>query len=60
MIGAVLNVYFFHDKAQTHKGLLGVFKELGVAEFWNRSKRKLYKINPSKDYRHHCVANQKN
>ena len=31
-----------------------------LAEFWKDSKSKLRKINPSKDCRHHCVANQKN
>ena len=60
VIGADLNVYSCQDKAYTDKGLLGSLKEQGFAEFWNDSKSELRAINPSKDCRHHCVANQKN
>jgi len=40
--------------------MLGSLKEQGFAEFWGDSKSKLRKIDPAKDCRHHCVANQKN
>ena len=60
VIGADLKVYSCQDNAYTDKGLLGSLKEQGFAEFWNGSKSKFYKINPSKDCQHHCVANQKN
>ena len=60
VIGADLKVYSCQDKAYTDKGLLGSLKEQGFAEFLNGSKSKFYKINPSKDCRHHCVANHKN
>jgi len=60
VIGADLNVYSCQDKAYTDKGMLGSLKEQGFAEFWNDSKSELRAINPSKDCRHHCVANQKN
>ena len=60
VIGADLNVYSCQDKAYTDKGLLGSLKERGFAEFWQSSKSKLRNINPSKDCRHHCVANHKN
>jgi len=60
VIGADLNVYSCQDKAYTDKGMLGSVKEQGFEEFWNDSKSKLRAINPSKDCRHHCVANHKN
>ena len=60
VIGADLNVYSCQDKAYTDKGMLGSLKEQGFEEFWNDSKSKMRKLNPSKDCRHHCVANQKN
>ena len=60
VIGADLNVYSCQDKAYTNKGILGSLKEQGFAKFWNDSKNILRKINPSKDCRHHCVANHKN
>ena len=59
VIGVDLKVYSCQDKAYTDKGLLGSLKEQGFGEFWNGSKSKFYKINPSKDCQHHCVANQK-
>ena len=46
--------------AYTDKGLLGSLKEQGFAEFWSEGKSKFHKINPAIDYRHHCVAKQKN
>ena len=60
VIGSDLNVYTCQDKAYTDKGILGSLMEQGFAEFWKDSKSNLRKINPSKDCRHHCVANQKN
>ena len=60
MIGADLNVYSGQDKAYSDKGLLGSLKEQGFTEFWNNSKNKFLKIKPSKDCRHHFVANHKN
>ena len=60
VIGADLNVYSCQDKAYTENGLLGSLKEQRFAEFWNTSRDKFFKVNPSEDCRHHCVANHKN
>jgi len=61
VIGADLNVYSCQDKAYNlEEGLLGSIKEMRFKEFWFADKNKFFKINPSRQCNHHCVANGKN
>jgi MoaA/NifB/PqqE/SkfB family radical SAM enzyme len=60
VIGADMNVYSCQDKAYTPDGLLGSIKEQSFKKFWYSDKNNFFKINPSRDCNHHCVANEKN
>ena len=61
VIGADLNIYPCHDKAYNlDSGLLGSIKQMRFREFWFTGKSKFFRIDPTRDCRHHCVANAKN
>lgn len=62
VIGADLNVYSCHDKAYTNKGKLGSIKKKSFRDFWfsDKGKKKLLKLDPSKDCNHHCTQHGKN
>lgn len=61
IIGADLNVYSCQDKAYNLDcGLIGSIKDVRFKDFWFSDKNKFYKINPSRDCSHHCVADAKN
>ncbi len=61
VIGADQNVYSCQDKAYNlESGLLGSIKEVRFKEFWMAEKTKFFKIKPSRDCSHHCVAHRKN
>ena len=61
VIGADLNIYPCQDKAYNLKeGLLGSIRERRFREFWFQDKKTFFKINPSLQCMHHCVANTKN
>ncbi len=61
VIGADLNVYSCQDKAYNMKsGLLGSIRHQRFKEFWFADKQQFFKIDPSRDCNHHCVADEKN
>jgi hypothetical protein len=61
IIGADLNVYSCQDKAYNlDNGLIGSIKDMRFRDFWNSGKDKFFKIDPSRDCAHHCVADEKN
>lgn len=61
IVAADQNVYSCQDKAYNLDcGLLGSIKEMRFKDFWEDNKEKFFKINPSKDCDHHCVAASKN
>lgn len=61
IIAADLNVYSCQDKAYNLDcGLIGSIKEMRFKDFWFKDKPKFFKIDPSKDCGHHCVADGKN
>ncbi len=61
VIGADLNIYPCQDKAYNIKdGLIGSIKDGKFKDFWFNDKKNFFKINPSVQCNHHCVANQKN
>ena len=61
VIGADLNVYSCQDKAYNlDDGLIGSIKEQRFSDFWFQDKSKFFRINPSRQCNHHCVANEKN
>lgn len=61
VIGADLNVYTCQDKAYNlDSGLLGSIKEMRFRDFWMQGKEKFFRVNPSRDCSHHCVAHRKN
>ena len=61
VIGADLNIYPCQDKAYNLKnGLIGSIKNRRFKEFWFSEKGNYFKIVPSRDCKHHCVANVKN
>lgn len=61
IIGADLNVYSCQDKAYNlDNGLIGSIKDMRFKDFWFSDKSKFFKIDPSKDCPHHCVADKKN
>jgi len=56
-----LNTYPCQDKAYNlKKGLIGSIKNQRFKDFWFSDKDNFFKIIPSRDCRHHCVANIKN
>ena len=60
VIGADLNVYSCQDKAYTPGGLIGSIRDTSFSAFWSDGRDKFFAIDPSRDCRHHCVANDKN
>jgi MoaA/NifB/PqqE/SkfB family radical SAM enzyme len=61
VIGADLNIYPCQDKAYNlKKGLIGSIKNQRFKDFWFSNKDNYFKIVPSRDCKHHCVANIKN
>lgn len=61
VIGADLNIYPCQDKAYNlSNGLVGTIKDKSFKEFWFSDKNNFFKINPSCDCKHRCVADEKN
>lgn len=61
VIGADQNVYSCQDKAYNlDQGLIGSIKNQRFSDFWFSDKHKFFKINPSLNCSHHCVADSKN
>lgn len=61
IIGADLNVYSCQDKAYNLDcGLIGSIKDVRFRDFWFSDKNKFFKVDPSRDCGHHCVADGKN
>jgi MoaA/NifB/PqqE/SkfB family radical SAM enzyme len=61
VIGADLNVYSCQDKAYNLDcGLIGSIKDVRFTDFWFSDKNKFFRIDPSRDCVHHCVADPKN
>ena len=61
VVGADLNIYSCQDKAYNmDNGLVGSIKIQSFKKFWFNNESKFFKINPSMDCQHHCVANKKN
>ncbi len=62
VVGADGCVYSCQDKAYTGAGRLGRFLDTGFRAFWfsDHNRRRLARLDPSRDCRHHCVAHQKN
>ena len=61
VIGADLNVYSCQDKAYNlDSGVLGSLQGIRFRDFWENGREKFFRINPSQDCRHHCVAHSKN
>jgi MoaA/NifB/PqqE/SkfB family radical SAM enzyme len=61
VIGADLNVYSCQDKTYNFDcGLIGSIKDVRFQDFWFSDKSKFFKIDPSRDCAHHCVADAKN
>jgi len=61
VIGADLNVYSCQDKAYNlDNGFLGSIVNKSFKEFWFSDKNNFFKIDPSRNCNHHCVANGKN
>jgi MoaA/NifB/PqqE/SkfB family radical SAM enzyme len=60
VIGADQQVYSCQDKAYNQNGLLGSIEDVSFRQFWENDKEKFFRIKPSCDCEHHCVANNKN
>lgn len=60
VIGADQKVYSCQDKAYNEKGELGDIRQQSFADFWMSDKNNFFKVKPSRDCNHHCVANNKN
>lgn len=61
IIGADSNVYTCHDKAYNlDTGLVGSLQKESLQHFWLHNKEAFFKVDPSRDCNHHCVANAKN
>lgn len=62
VIGADCSVYLCQDKAYTKGGALGSIRERRFRDFWfsEENARALAAVDPSRDCRHHCVADAKN
>ena len=61
VIGADSNIYSCQDKAyNVDAGLLGSISDQRFKNFWFSDKNNFFKINPSRDCDHHCIANRKN
>lgn len=60
VIGADQRIYPCQDKAYNNQAILGDLHEQSLAQFIQNGKENFFKLNPSLDCNHHCVANQKN
>jgi MoaA/NifB/PqqE/SkfB family radical SAM enzyme len=62
VIAADQNVYTCQDKAYTTRGLLGSIRRTSFRKLWfgEALQRRLRRLNPATDCRHHCVARGKN
>jgi len=60
VIAADLGVYPCQDKAYNDKARLGSLKNQSFKEFWETGKDAFFRLNPSNDCKHHCVASKKN
>lgn len=62
VIAADQNVYTCQDKAYTASGLIGSIKDISFKKLWQSpaTAERLKALDPSKECRHHCVANNKN
>lgn len=61
VIGADLNVYTCQDKAYNlDSGLLFSIKDVRLRQAWLADKRRFFRVDPSRDCRHHCVSDGRN
>lgn len=62
VIGADCNVYACQDKAYTESGKLGSIADMSFQAFWESPalKKRMMKLDPRRDCRHHCVTHAKN
>jgi len=60
VIGADQRVYSCQDKAYAAAGLLGSIEKRRFKDFWHDGKEKFFRVVPSRDCSHHCVADAKN
>ena len=61
VIGADCRMYYCHDKAYNLDcGVLEDLNYIRLKYAWKRGKQKFFKIIPSIDCRHHCIANRLN
>lgn len=60
VIGADACVYSCQHKAYNTLGFLGNLYEMRFRTFWEKDKEKFYKITPTHDCKHSCVAHIKN
>lgn len=60
VVGADLNVYCCQDKAYNNEGILGSIKDVRFKDFWYADKARFFRIDPSRQCSHHCVASAKN
>ena len=62
VIAADQNVYTCQDKAYTRSGLLGSVRDTRFSELWAGAglQERLRTLDPSRECRHHCVAQAKN
>lgn len=51
----------YQDKSYNlDEGVVGSIKEERFKDFWFDGKEKFFRLNPSRDCNHHCLANHKN
>ncbi len=61
IIGADQHVYSCQDKPYNMTcGFLGSLKEQRFRDFWYGARDKFFDIEPTKECKHHCLANEKN
>lgn len=62
VVAADGNVYACHNKAYDAKGLIGSIKDQLFSELWfsDEAAEAMQRIDPSRDCRHQCAADQKN
>ncbi len=62
VIGADGSVYTCQDKAYNESGRLGSIKDRSFKSFWfsDENRERLYRLDPSRDCRHHCISHAKN
>jgi len=60
VIAADQGVYPCQDKAYNNDALLGSLKGRRFRDFWRENREAFFRLDPSRDCNHHCVANAKN